>query len=102
MAEEEKFKLVGANGGKSKLSFWGFSQLASKAQAPPNYLRTLPSQIAVTCLNHGLKQFVGTDTPIELMFHHTENEDQQLAYSGATWALIPEHRGHRFRNHRGQ
>ena len=24
------------------------------------------------------------------------------AYSGASWALIPGHRGHRFRNHRGQ
>ena len=26
----------------------------------------------------------------------------QFAYSGASWALIPAHRGHRFRNHRGQ
>jgi len=27
---------------------------------------------------------------------------RRVAYSGASWAVIPVHRGHRFRNHRGQ
>jgi len=34
---------------------WGFQQLTALAGAPASYLRTLPAELAATCVNHGLK-----------------------------------------------
>lgn len=34
---------------------WSFGQLATLAEAPAGYLRTVPSELAADCLNYGLK-----------------------------------------------
>ena len=38
------------------LTHWSFGQLATIASAPPNYLRTLPAEIASSAINYGLQR----------------------------------------------
>lgn len=47
--------LVGPNGGPVNTTHWSFGQLAQRAGAPANYLRTLPAPLAADNLNYGLK-----------------------------------------------
>ena len=42
-------------------SHWAFGQLATVAKAPANYLRTLPQEISVPALNHGLQKLADRD-----------------------------------------
>src|SRR2546427_11161044 len=42
--------------GTAALTHWSFGQLASIAGAPPNYLRTLPAEIASEAINFGLQR----------------------------------------------
>lgn len=37
-------------------SHWSFGQLAGWIHAPAQYLRTIPQDLAVQCINHGIKQ----------------------------------------------
>ena len=47
--------VVGPNGHEFTPSHWAFGQLATLAQAPAGYLRTLPAPIAADALNYGLR-----------------------------------------------
>lgn len=47
--------ITGPNGHAYAPSHWAFGQLASLAEAPAGYLRTLPAPIAADCVNYGLR-----------------------------------------------
>lgn len=51
----ESLQLTGRQGIPAKFTHWSFGQLASIAQAPGSYLRTLPATLAAQNINHGLK-----------------------------------------------
>lgn len=55
-AQEGDVILVGRENRPAKLTHWAFGQMASRAGAPANYLRSLPATLAVQNLNYGLKQ----------------------------------------------
>src|SRR5438105_5555805 len=44
------------SGQVAALTHWSFGQLATIASAPPNYLRTLPAEIASSAINFGLQR----------------------------------------------
>src|SRR5881628_2682008 len=44
------------SGRTAALTHWSFGQLATIASAPPNYLRTLPAEIAAEAINFGLQR----------------------------------------------
>src|SRR2546425_13064578 len=44
------------SGRTAAFTHWSFGQLASIASAPPNYLRTLPAEIASEAINYGLQR----------------------------------------------
>lgn len=59
MSDNKGLRIVQA-GGLAEDGFdpthWAFGQLAGLADAPPSYLRKLPSPIAADCVNWGLRQ----------------------------------------------
>lgn len=60
-AEGNELVLTGPKGGNATLTNWSFGQVAEKAKAPANYLKTLPASIAADCINAGLKRADGSD-----------------------------------------
>jgi hypothetical protein len=54
-AREGDLVLMGKQDIPAKLTNHSFGQLASRAQAPPNYLQDLPATLAAQNLNYGLK-----------------------------------------------
>src|SRR5438105_4491306 len=70
-SSDNEVRLVGQSGRLSNLSHWSFGQLAIKARAPANYLRTLPAHVAGDCLNDGFKHLKTADISLELLFHQT-------------------------------
>jgi hypothetical protein len=55
-ADIDNGKLVvrGPSGNPAIPTHWAFGQLASRAGAPAGYLRDLPNELAVDCINYGL------------------------------------------------
>lgn len=47
--------IKGPSGVPAVPTHWAFGQLAQRAGAPAGYLRDLPNELAVDCLNYGLK-----------------------------------------------
>lgn len=45
-----------------KLNNWSFGQLATAANAPGSYLATLPADLAVECINHGIATATSADS----------------------------------------
>ena len=70
--------LMGNTGLEARLTHWAFGKMASFANAPATYLRKLPPTLAATCLNYGLQQ-CNVSAPVELLFHHTPPEHNQLS-----------------------
>jgi hypothetical protein len=67
-------------------SNWGFSQLASYAQAPPSYLRKLPAEITAINLQWGLER-----TPLRpdsLLLAETNGNDQLRAMTSTSYGRI--------------
>lgn len=57
--------LNGSEERTANLTNWAFGQLATKAEAPASYLRTLPAVLAADCLNNGLaRAAVGDDAKL--------------------------------------
>lgn len=52
--ENEKLVIRGPSGVGAQPTHWAFGQLASRAGAPAGYLRDLPQELVVDCLNYGL------------------------------------------------
>lgn len=61
--------LVGRKGNPAQLTNWAFTQLASKVEAPAQYLRKLPAKLAVENLNHGLAAYADKQEQANLLFH---------------------------------
>ena len=53
-ADDDDLVLRETSGRTAALTHWSFGQLATIASAPPNYLRTLPAEIASSAINYGL------------------------------------------------
>lgn len=66
--------LQGEKGNPAQLTNWSFQQLSTMCKAPASYLRTLPADLAVQNLNHGLKA-IGSDGAREcgVMFRSNGN-----------------------------
>src|SRR2546425_975851 len=70
-AVDDDLAMRETSGRTAALTHWSFGQLASIAGAPPNYLRTLPAEIASEAINFGLQRiareqhqlFVGDTAP---------------------------------------
>src|SRR6267378_2820179 len=70
-AVDDDLAIRETSGRTASLTHWSFGQLASIASAPPNYLRTLPAEIASEAINVGLQRttreqhqlFVGDTAP---------------------------------------
>src|SRR2546425_2832082 len=70
-AVDDDLAIRETSGRTAGLTHWSFGQLASIASAPPNYLRTLPAEIASEAINFGLQRttreqhqlFVGDTAP---------------------------------------
>ena len=63
-------RLVGKGGIPAFLTHWAFGQLAQRVGAPANYLRELPSDLAVSNLNHGLMVRAKAQQPnVSMLFH---------------------------------
>ena len=55
-ADDDDLVLRETSGRTAALTHWSFGQLATIASAPPNYLRTLPAEIASSAINYGLER----------------------------------------------
>src|SRR2546428_8753020 len=55
-AVDDDLAMRETSGRTAALTHWSFGQLASIASAPPNYLRTLPAEIASEAINVGLQR----------------------------------------------
>jgi hypothetical protein len=55
-AVDDDLALRETSGRTAALTHWSFGQLATIASAPPNYLRTLPAEIASSAINYGLQR----------------------------------------------
>lgn len=54
--------------GDAALNNYSFGQIASRASAPAAYLKTLPTNLAADCINHGLDQERGSDKVAQVLF----------------------------------
>lgn len=61
-------QLIGSRGNAAGLTNWSFGQLARLVDAPADYLRTLPAELASTNLAHGLRG-LAKDKIAQLLFH---------------------------------
>jgi hypothetical protein len=52
--KDGKLVVVGPSGNAAIPTNWAFGQLSQRAGAPAGYLRDLPNELAVDCLNYGL------------------------------------------------
>jgi hypothetical protein len=50
-----------------RLTHWSFSQLCRYADAPADYMRRLPANLAAECINNGMQQYKGEKT--QMLFH---------------------------------
>lgn len=62
-------KLVGKSGTPATLTHWSMGQLSQRAGAPAHYLRSLPAELAVKNLNHGLEARNDANDQAQLLFH---------------------------------
>lgn len=69
--DKNTLQVVGRAGNPIDVSHWGFGQLAQRAAAPANYLRTLPAQLAADNINYGLR-FSRESEDIGLLFTRTD------------------------------
>jgi len=67
-------RLIGAKD-EIKMTNWSFGQLATVAGAPSNYITSLPADLAVECMNYGLRRASGPESNREnnLLFDRAES-----------------------------
>lgn len=61
--------LIGQTGTPAQLTHYAFGQLARSIQAPADYLRELPTNIAADAMNAGLARFAPTMSERNVLFH---------------------------------
>lgn len=80
--------IEGPNGNAYAPSHWAFGQIASRADAPAGYLRTLPAPVAADCVNYGL-QFRRTIEDVGVLLQKNENGDAVIrAATGPRYGRI--------------
>jgi hypothetical protein len=68
-ANGEDLYLTRGHGG-AKLTHYAFGQIAARASAPANYLRSLPPTLAAQNINHGLKEnYQASDDQARILMH---------------------------------
>lgn len=67
---------------------WSFGQVAQRIGAPQGYLRSLPSKLAVDCLNTGLAQREDKDEPLKTLVYDQQNGSRLLAATSETYGRI--------------
>ena len=65
----QNLHIIGKTGTSANMTHWAFGQLAVKVGAPASYLRTLPTELAATNLNHGIQKLADKDAVAKLLFH---------------------------------
>ncbi len=65
------------NDSVTSFNHWSFGQFSSLAGAPASYLRTLPAELVIKNLNHGLNNR-GNDNPMQLMIRQHESNGLEL------------------------
>jgi hypothetical protein len=73
-ADHKGLSIVGPGGHGYYPTNWAFGQLAGLAEAPGNYLRTLPAEIAADCVNYGLKFKRNVDEAGLLLYKNGSSE----------------------------
>jgi hypothetical protein len=80
--------LIGGSGKVARFSHHAFGQFAQRVHAPAGYLRTLPVDLAVTNLRHGLATAEDRDTPNNTILF-AKNEDLLVrAFNSDSFARI--------------
>jgi hypothetical protein len=79
--------LNGQEDRRAELTHYAFGQLAAKAGAPANYLRTLPAGVAADCINHGISN-AEEDRDVELLFAQQERGLTLRALNSDRYARI--------------
>lgn len=86
-ANNKDLALYGPNGVGYEPTHWSFGQLASLAQAPAGYLRTLPSPMAADCLNYGL-QYKRDIEDVGLLLSKDDERSEVRAATGPSYGRI--------------
>lgn len=91
--DDGNIRLALGDGREATLTHWAFSQLVKTAGSPADYIRKLPADLAIRCVEHGLDQhFAGRD----------EMTRSALVHNGAGTVLrsLTSDRYSRFWNHK--
>lgn len=70
---EEKTIVLNSGMQSVEPSHWSFGQLAGWVHAPAQYLRTIPQDLAVQCLNHGIEKSAQERGALKFMAVSREN-----------------------------
>ncbi|MBF0131029.1 MAG: DUF932 domain-containing protein [Magnetococcales bacterium] len=83
-----EIEIIGKNSTiPAKITHWSLGQLAQRAQAPASYIRSLPPEIASTCLNYGL-QSSGVGSIGALLSVNDNMEPELRAVTGPNYGRI--------------
>jgi len=86
-AADGDLRLVGKQNVPAVVSHWAMGQLSSRANAPANYLRTLPATLAAQNINYGLaKRDDGADA--QLLFHQNNGSLLLRAATGKVYERV--------------
>lgn len=69
--------IVGQNGTPAMLTHQSFGQIATLAQAPAGYLRTLPASMAADCVNYGLQIARGAQD-VGVLLTRSQGDDAEI------------------------
>ena len=75
--DENEVVINGVTDKPMKTTHWAFGQLCAKANAPASYLRTLPADLTVKCLNLGFDRALKEKTIDSTLWENSSPEDQQ-------------------------
>lgn len=80
-------QVVGPEGTAANLTHWSFGQLASRAEAPAGYMRTLSGKLAADCINYGLKE-VREVEKIGVLLYRNGGGPELRAVTGPTYGRV--------------
>lgn len=80
-------ELVGPTGHGYAPTHWAFTQLAGLAEAPPHYLRKLPSPMAADCINWGLQKLRNVED-VGLLLQNNWNTKSCNAATGPKYGRV--------------
>lgn len=84
---ENDLRLIGRQNVPATVSHWAMGQLASRASAPANYIRTLPATLAAQNINHGLAKR-DDNADCQLLFHQNNGSLLLRAATGKVYERV--------------